>query len=221
MLVALVAADRLAAYLAARALASNVQSAQQLTARPSAAIRGFPFLTQVLSGRYRELDLATRAPVTEGGVRIASARVQLRDVRLKLSDVLHGTVASVPVRSGTGTALLSYDDLNQLATQQGGASGAAVSFASAGPGRVKVTGPFGLSITTGASVTNGQLRIRPDAGGLDALPAPLRGIAAGLVASPLDLPRLPFHLTIRSGALTERGLEVVADADGAVLATRR
>lgn len=221
VLAALVAADRLTAFLATRSLAKRVQSAQQLAARPGAAIRGFPFLTQVLTGRYREVDLATRAPVIEQGVRISAASVRLRGVSVGLSDMLHGAVADVPVRSGRGTALLTYGDLNRLAQQNAGGAGADVTLASAGPGRVRVTGPFGLSITTAASVVDGQLRLSPDAGQLSALPAPVRDQVSSLLAGPLPLPRLPFNVRVRSGTFTQQGLKIDADADGAVFPTRR
>lgn len=221
VLATLVGADRLAAFLATRSLAKHVESAQHLAARPGAAIRGFPFLTQVLTGRYREVDLATRAPVTEQGVRISAAQVRLRGVAVGLSDMLHGTVADVPVRSGSGTALLTYSDLNRLAQLNGAGAGAAVTFASAGPGRVRVTGPFGLSITTAASVVNGQLHLSPDTQEFNALPAALRDLAAGLLAGPLPLPPLPFNVTIRSGTFNQQGLKIEANADGGVFPTRR
>lgn len=221
VLAALVGADRLAAFFATRSLAKHVQSAQHLAARPGTAIRGFPFLTQVLTGRYREVDLSTRAPVTEQGVRIAAASVRLRGVQVGLSNMLHGDVADVPVRSGSGTALLTYAELNRLAQQNGGGAGGAVTFASAGPGRVRVTGPFGFTITTAASVVNGQLRLRPDAGQLDALPAPVRDLASSLLAGPLPLPRLPFNVTVKSGTFTAQGLTIDATANGAVFPTRR
>lgn len=220
VLAVLVGLDRLAASVAARSLADRVQSTQRLTVRPGAAIRGFPFVTQVLAGRYREVDLWTRAPVTEGGVRISSARVRLRGVRVGFSEAVRGGVSNVPVQSGSGTVLLTYDDLNRLLTQAGGGP-VAVTLSAAGAGRLRVTGPFGLSLETGAQVTDGLLRIQPDAGDLAALPAPVRDVAVSLLANPVPLPDLPFNLRIRSGRLTARGLEITADAGGVAFPTRR
>lgn len=63
-LVLLLLLDRAAEALTAPELAMKIQRAQHLSARPQVTVRGFPFLTQVLAGKYTEIDVSSDTPVT-------------------------------------------------------------------------------------------------------------------------------------------------------------
>lgn len=124
-LVLLLLLDRAAEALTAHELAVKIQRAQHLSARPHVTVRGFPFLTQVLAGKYTEIDVSSDIPVTNRGVTLSSVSVRLHGVHVGLIDALHGNVTAVPVDNGTGTALLSYRDLDTILASSTAGLGAA------------------------------------------------------------------------------------------------
>lgn len=105
--------DRGAALVAGRVVARQAQSSGALSERPDVQLRGVPFLTQVLAGRYRDVRLSTRGDV--GGAKVERLDVRLTGVRLPLRDVLSGRVGDIPVEGLRGSALLSYRYLSQQA----------------------------------------------------------------------------------------------------------
>ena len=107
------AADRGAAALADRALTRELQREAGLAAPPDVDIRGVPFLTQALRGRYERVDVTAR-DVPAGEVQGTEVRLQtltatLRGARVPLSAVLSGTVAAVPVDRVDAEAEVPYD----------------------------------------------------------------------------------------------------------------
>lgn len=218
--VLLVGLDRLAASLAARRLAANVQTSQRLSDRPDVTIRGFPFVTQVLRGSYGRVDLRSRGPIGRDGIEVSSASAELRGVRVHAGQALRGTVEDVPVASGTGSALVTYPELNALLARYGGLVGSAVSIRGTTPGRARVDGPLGLTLDVAASVTDGRLVVVPDPAGLAALPAPVRDVIARSVAAPIPLPAIPFNVRLASGRLEPEGLVLSAVARDSVFPVR-
>jgi len=116
--------DRVGEHIAARQLAGRIQTSQHLSSRPDVSIGGFPFLTQVLQGRYHSVSITSTPPVTVNGVAVTDVRVHLQSVKVSTSDALHGTVRNVPVSSGTGTAVLGYAQVNTLIGRPAGSVGA-------------------------------------------------------------------------------------------------
>ena len=114
LLAVLLVADRGGAAVASRVIASQVQDAGGLPSTPDVDIEGFPFLTQVLAGRYERVRVeATDVPGED--VRLATLDATLRGVRLPLSKVLSGSVGDVPVDAVEARALVSYDQLSERA----------------------------------------------------------------------------------------------------------
>lgn len=216
----LVVLDRLAAYAASRALASTVQSSQHLAARPQVTIRGFPFITQVLRGTYSEVDLTSRGPVGRNGVQVAAAAVRLHGVQVSVSDALHGTVKNIPVASGTGSAFLTYPELDAILRHYGGPLGSALTVTGTTPGHARLLGPLGLSLDFGATIINGKIVVRPDAAELAALPAPVGMLVSGALAAPIALPQIPFNVALTSGQLQPAGLALTAAAQHSVFPVR-
>jgi len=218
-LLLLLALDRLAAAGAERSLARRLQTTEGLSSRPEVHLRGFPFLTQVLAGRYGEVDLRAH-DVERQGVRVSDVDVQLKGVQVSPGDAFSGRVREVPVRTGTGSVLLSYADLNGLVRQYGGALGSAVTVGPAGPGRLRADGPLGLSLTASVEVVEGRLLVTPDPAGLSALPPSVSSLVTSTLRAPLTVPDLPFGARLTGGTLDDSGASLTATADGAVLPTR-
>lgn len=108
----LVAADRLSVVLAERAVAGQLAATGVSSA--SVDIRGVPFLTQAVRGRYDEVFVeATDVPA--GEVRVAELDATLLGVHVPLSDVLSGDVSGVPVEGVRATVLVPYSELGRRA----------------------------------------------------------------------------------------------------------
>ncbi|GGK18939.1 hypothetical protein GCM10011583_58440 [Streptomyces camponoticapitis] len=132
-----VAADRAAVYFAESEAASKIKSSQGLSSEPDVSIKGFPFLTQVLSSSLDEIEISIGGitATTEGReVEVTEVRAELRDVRVNSS------FSSATAGSAEGSALISYEDLTKSAPK-----GATVGYAGperAAKGQVKVSGPL-------------------------------------------------------------------------------
>lgn len=217
-LVVLVVLDRLAAAVTERALAGRLQTVEHLSSRPSVTIGGFPFLTQLLAGRYRQIDLRAR-PLERDGVRISSVTVRLSGVSVRLTDALAGRVQRVPIRHGAGTADLSYRDLTGLVHRDGGLVGALLTVSAAGPGRMLISGPAGLSLHAGVTISGARLTLTPSPADLARLPPLLTAPVTAVLSTPLSLPTLPFGARLSSGTVDNSGVHLLATADRAVLQT--
>jgi len=70
LVVLLVVADRVGAYVAERVAAGRIQTAEDLRNRPSVDVAGFPFLTQLAAGEFDQITVrASDVPVGTSGHR--------------------------------------------------------------------------------------------------------------------------------------------------------
>ena len=220
LVVVLVLVDRVAVDIAQRRLADRIQMSQHLSSRPHVTIEGFPFLVQVVQGRYRHVDITSTSPLTRGGVTISYAHARLNTVHVRARDVVHGTVRDVPVTSGTGTALITYPALTALVHDYGGAVASTVTVTPGSAGRAKLTGPLGLSLDVSGAIVAGGVRITPDPAALASLPAFLRSGITAALATPIPLPVLPFGVTLISGRFAPAGLILTAAAHNSTFPVR-
>ncbi|MGY2003231.1 LmeA family phospholipid-binding protein [Blastococcus sp. SYSU DS1024] len=108
--------DRVAVGFAEDQVAEQLASQDELAGRPEVDVRGFPFLTQAIGGRYEEVHVSLTAEDL-GQPEGTRADVTLRGVHLPLSALRSGSVQEVPVERIDGTATLSYE---LLARELGG-----------------------------------------------------------------------------------------------------
>lgn len=117
LLVLLVAADRVGAAVAERALADELQRSGGFASRPDVEVRGVPFLTQVLAGRYDRVDVVARdvdaGEVAGTPVEVSRLSATLRGARVPLDDALSGAVTSVPVDRVDARVLLPFSVLER------------------------------------------------------------------------------------------------------------
>src|ERR1700723_2857737 len=85
--VLLVIVDRAGLYIAQREVGIRTQSAYNLPKRPNVTIQGIPFLTQVASGKYQQIDISIPS-VTTDGVQVYDIDLQATDVHASLSLLL-------------------------------------------------------------------------------------------------------------------------------------
>ena len=208
----LIAADRIGLAVAERAAAVTLQRSQHLTQRPSVSIAGFPFLTQLVSGKYDDIH------VTADDVTVADGSTSLRIAQLDVT-LHHVTVSrdftSARSQYGTATALVHYADLAQLLGTQ---------LSYAGAGRVRASAQVGVvpgldvpaSATAAVRVDGDALvfyDVRVSIAG-QAVPAALTAYFAGLFGNSVSLRGLPFGVHVQSVGLAADGVRVALTASG-------
>lgn len=220
----IVVADRVAAGVAERAIADQVrqeiakQGAQ--SSAPEVEVGGFPFLTQVLDGRYERITIGLRdvqGPVQGDVVALPKLDVDARDVRASLDTIRSGQ-GEVVAETVDGTGTISYDSLAKLLDRPGLTLGEQ-------SGRLAVTAPVDilgqrLTVTGTADITvgdQGQVALRfndLNAQGLPNVPLArtLLNNYAKSISVNVPLPELPFQLAVREVRPLPEGLAVTADA---------
>lgn len=217
-----VGADRLAASAVESAVAARLQSAGGLAATPEVEVRGVPFLTQAVRGRYG--DVVVRAEgVQAGSLRVRSFVARLRGVRVPLGDAVRGEVAEVPVEALSGRAVLDYAALSAAVADRG------LRVTDAGGGRVRVTGGVRVlgrdleasavsrTALDGAEIVVTAERFEVGAGPADAV---LTRALGNRLDFRLRLGALPYGLALTDLRPAADGVVLTARSDGAVLRPR-
>jgi DUF2993 family protein len=215
----LVVVDRVAARVVAQRVATRIRTSQNLPATPSVAITGFPFLTQVIGGRYKAVSVTAR-DVRREDLQLSRVQVTLHGLRLPLRDLTNGTVRQIPVHQGTAAVSVSYEDLNSYLMPRH------LSVAPDGAA-LRVTGRLQLPVVGQVSLS-APLRIATDGGGLTlvpemvhslagALPASVRSVAVDLLTVRLPLRDLPFGVRLDSAHVGSEGIVVEASASDITL----
>ncbi|AXO34056.1 DUF2993 domain-containing protein [Micromonospora chalcea] len=219
----LVVADRVAAGVAERAIADQVrqeiakQDAQ--SAAPQVEVGGFPFLTQVLDGRYQRITIQltdVRGAVQGDAVEVPKLDVDARNVTASL-DTLRSGRGDVVAESVDGRGTVTYESLAKLLDRPGLTLGER-------NGKLAVTAPvdiLGVKLTVNGTadvtVAGGKVALRFNDLTADGLPnvplarAALTRYAQG-ISIDVPLPELPFQLNLRKVEPKPEGLVVTADA---------
>lgn len=189
-----------------------------LSGTPDVDVRGFPFLTQALDGRYEDVRISLTADEL-GQPAGTDADVRLTGVHLPLSAVLSGDVREVPVERVEGTATLSYA---LLSAELGGDS-------TIGPdgGGLRVTRTVELLGYTLPLTASGTVSLDGDELVIDVQEATGAGVelpgflvdeASDLLDLRYQVPALPFELRLTSVTPAADGVVVEVEADDTVLA---
>jgi hypothetical protein len=227
LLIALVVADRVAARVAAsQAVARVVQQSQGLLSRPSVSFGGFPFLTQVVFGKYTDIKVGLDGVAPSGSPRIEHISAHLEGAHIPLSRALHDDVQKIPVDRVRATVLMRFADLNAFLAGQPGH----LVLSSSGAG-LRVTGTVDALGQTMNITATGQVSV--DGGGLLLTPSDVQvsggdvgdalgnlglGDLGSLVPPvPVPLPDLPFSLRLTSVKVHQDSLEASGSAAGVVL----
>jgi len=218
------AGDRIAAHVAADRIASIVKTDAGLARSPHVAVRGFPFLTQALSGHYRRIDVTASDIFNSGQPPGAVLELAFSDVRLPLSTVLSGKINSVPVATVSGTVTIPFVNLQAAAGVPG------LSILSGAPGsadEIKVsevvnvpTGNLTVFLTARVTAHGDLIVVTPlDLTTADGTPVPAavkKQVLAEAVLS-VKLPGLPTGVGISAVSVTTGGVLVTLHATNLVL----
>lgn len=217
----LAVADRVAAAVAANAVADQVVAAADLVSA-DVSIDGFPFLTQALGGRYDSVSVVARG-VVAGDLTVDRLDATLTGVSVPLSDVLSGAVGQVPVASVQATALVGYDELARRSGDR------RLTIAPEGD-RLRVSGTVSvLGQTVSASALSS---VRVDGGavvvtaqsysvGDAAASAAVTDALGGRFDLRIPVTDLPYGLQVSGVRVSPAGVEVSAAAAGTVLVPGR
>lgn len=219
----LAVADRVAADVAEGAIADQVtqEMAKQevRSAPPEVGVGGFPFLTQVLAGKYESISILLRdleGPAQGRTVRVPELEVHARDVAASIQTLRSGQ-GDVVARTVEGTATISYGTVSAFIDQEG------LTLTESG-GKLSVTAPLEvlgqrLTVRGNADLTvdEGQVAIRfadLTADGLPDIPAAraLVNAYAQQISVQVPLPALPYGLEVQEVRALPEGLAVTASA---------
>jgi hypothetical protein len=210
-------ADRVAVGIAEDRVADQLAGKGGLVGTPEVDITGFPFLTQVVAGRYEDVRVALDAEEL-GQPAGTRADVSLRGVHVPLKAALSGSVTEVPVDRIDGTATLAYDllaaQLSDDATVTREGDGLRISRT------VEVVG-YRLPVTAAGTVVLDGDQLVVDVEQAAGAGVDVPGFLVDRVSDLLDLrytvPQLPFGLQLTSVAPGRDGVEVRVEATDAVL----
>lgn len=211
-------ADRMLERWAEDYVADQLTEQAGLAGAPHVDVRGFPFVTQALDGRYEEVRISLTADEL-GQPEGTDADIRLVGVHIPLSAVLSGDVQEVPVDRIDGTATLSYE---LLSAELGGDS----TLAQAGDG-LRVTKTIELLGYAVPLTANGTLDLDGDQVVIDVEEASGAGVdvpealidqLSDLLDIRYQVPALPFDLQLTRVTPAADGVVVEVEATDTVLA---
>ena len=218
-----VVVDRVAVGVAEGRIAAEIQRKQELGAPPVVQVHGFPFLTQVVRGRYKQVDADLREPDVGDDLAIDRLQVRLSGVRAKLAPLVAGDVSSIPVDSATAVATVSFRALNAAARENLPKGRSTVKFGPGPDGQLAVSGTYATSAFTARLDTRarlvarrGRLVVELPAGALDDIPQAFRPQVESLLATASELPELPLgfratDVTVGPAAISVRARSTTLD----------
>jgi hypothetical protein len=215
----LVAADRIGVVVADHEIASRIQTAYQLPSEPSVSVHGFPFLTQVVSGNYHEIDV-TVGQLTTQEVTVDHLTAQLTGVHAPVGDLFEHGSPSITAAQVAGTATVPFSSVRRRLpagvrlSQDGSALRLAGTVRYLGLS-VPVTADAALSPSgTGIAVTPTRITVANGSSVLSSL-------ISGRFRFVVPVTGLPLHLAIKSVSVVPGGVRVGAAATNVAFTTGR
>lgn len=209
--------DGAARDLAEERVAAQIQEAENLDTPPAVSIEDRFFLLSAARGDFERVTV-TSAAVPAEGLELSDVTAQLSGVRVPVGEVLAGRMPPVTADRVQVQARVDYPAVTRLVRERVRAAGDGTARVedlqvAAGPqqtlrvtGRLELLG-IGLRIDLPVSVTlDGDqlvLTASPESTGVAAQ-------AASLIDARIDVPPLPYGLTVDSVSPGPDGLELVA-----------
>ncbi|GAB4586699.1 LmeA family phospholipid-binding protein [Nocardia sp. IFM 10818] len=210
--VALVVGDRVAVGMAEGEIGRRIAAEYSLPREPRVDIRGFPFLTQAVDGRYADVGIRV-GEWSDERISVRDLEVTLNDVDAPLGDLLEKRTSSLVARMATATAVVPYETVQRFAPE-------GVESISHGADGLRVTGTFSVrGIPVPATVV---VTVAPTGEGIEVTPVSVQPSSGGptislaLVRESLTfvvpLQRLPLGAQVTDIRPATDGLQVTAVA---------
>jgi hypothetical protein len=220
----LVVADRITVSVADSAVAKRIADQSPFAGtdvKPHVSIKGFPFLTQALAGKYDDIEVTGDALTIEQvhGIHLDA---HMHGVHVPLSNAIDRNVKSLPIDHLDAAAVIPYTEVARRTGIQGlqlsdnhGALHVELAVSMAPVGNVTASADADLhvsgnhvSYTVRQIVVNGQPV--PDS----AIPQLEKAMNGALI-----LPTLPYHLRVTGVQPEPAGIQATAKADHIVVDT--
>lgn len=214
----LVAADRIGAVAAERALATQVRDQLKLAETPGVDIRGVPFLTQAVAGDYSDVRVSI-PDVDSGPLQNILVNARLQGVQVPLGEVVDRKVDEVPVDRITGDLTVGYEELARASGITGlriVRDGDALRLS----GSVEALGQqVDASAVGRVEVEDNDIVISAEQAEVDGIPVPqpVLDAAARLLSFRVSPSGLPLSLRITSVRIGDTALAVTAESTDVVL----
>jgi hypothetical protein len=98
-------------------VAQKMRTELKLTEDPSVRINGFPFITQALSGDYRDIEISAVGVPVKDQLRDLEVQANLLHTRIELSNLLAGNTKGAKIDQVQGRVKIKANDLNRLVNQ--------------------------------------------------------------------------------------------------------
>jgi LmeA-like phospholipid-binding len=200
----LLAADRISLYVAERAAAKTIQNSEHLDSRPDVHVGGFPFLTQLATGKYDEITItATDVPV--GG---KSKLLEISEVEVVLHTLtVSRSFSHFHAERADATGLVTYAELS---------TALGVDVVYAGQGRVRATNSVNIAGTRVHATVTARPRLTGTSLSFVGTSVQNAGELGELATATLNrvfdvhipLRAIPFHVRVTSLHADERGIEI-------------
>jgi hypothetical protein len=205
----LVAADRISVAVAENQISDRLTSAYGLAGKPGVTITGFPFLTQVVTGDYQQIDVSANQVSTDGAV-LHHLNVRLTGVHATVSQVLGNGSSMVTADRAAGSAMVGFGTVDRrlpsgFRLHPDGKNLSVSGNVAVGGVRIPVSATVALGVSgSGISVTP----VRVTVPGIATLPSAYSSQLRVVV----PLSTLPLHLRLTSVHVTPDGLRIGAAA---------
>ena len=204
ILALLVVIDRVGDYVAERIAADTIKSAQHLPSRPDVDIAGFPFLNQLITGKYDKITVtADDVPVGTTARPLVLSRVQVVLHSLTVSRDFH----SVHAKTADATATATYAELGKTL---------GVQLSYAGDGRIRASKAVTVAgasvraaITTRPRLTDGALSFSgTTVENVGALSAPVASSLDQIFEINIPLRGVQFDIRVRDLQVGDSGVTI-------------
>ena len=167
-------ADRSARHYEESQIARSIKTSLDLKEEPEVALRGFPFLTEMVQGRISSCTVSVDSLV-EGRIRFSNIQLLLVDLTFSVRQFLERNLRAIHARRGVGTASIRQNDLNTFLRAHGVPF--MVSFRNGQT--VAQLSSLSAPIDLGLKISDGSLEI--SAGSLPTVSVPLPSALHGIV----------------------------------------
>lgn len=197
-------------------IAGQVRSAQGFTSTPEVTIHGWPFLTQLVSGRFEDIEVTSRqvaTGTTQQDLQVDSVQARLRGVRVPIRDLISSGTPQVQVDSAQVSGVVPYSTLSRLLANRVGSTFTDVAMRPRSADSLTLTGSYrGVALQLPVQVRLTGTRLALSVPAADAAASPVLAAAAGRISLQLTVPTLPYGLKVTSLQVQDDGLHLSASA---------
>lgn len=190
---------------AEREIAKRVAAKAKLAEPPEVTVEGYPFLTQMIAGRYDSIHLVS-GQISRGEVKVKSIDVRLFGVDAPLEKLLANAGDSITASSATATAVVPYGEVQRRVPE-------GLTVAPAGE-FLQLSGEFSVA---GVKVpVKSKLKLEVARKGIIAVPKQVEvgrfpaSVVRNRLGFTVPLRELPMKLRVTNVKVTPGGLQVEA-----------